>query len=131
MTTEPTEQKSRYRQYLEMVTGPLEDKRRYRQYKARTEQLPASYRTTIDALQRYMQVFGPSDQADSLLAMLEDLADLFEQSAADGTPIREIVGQDPAEFAEAFLANYPGGSWIRREQERLANAIERVAGDKS
>ncbi|MEV6866851.1 DUF1048 domain-containing protein [Streptosporangium subroseum] len=130
MATEPTEPKSRYRQYLEMVTGPLEDKRRYRQYKARTDQLPANYHTAIDALQRYMQFFGPSDQPDSLLAMLEDLADLFEQSAADGTPIREVVGEDPAEFAEAFLANYPGGSWIRRERERLGNAIDGVTGDK-
>jgi DNA-binding ferritin-like protein (Dps family) len=109
---------------------PLEDKRRYRQYKARTEQLPADYRTTIDALQRYMQVFGPSDKADSLLAMLEDLADLFEQSAADATPIRDVVGEDPAEFVEAFLANYPGGQWINRERQRLRDAIDRATGDK-
>ena len=31
----------------------LEQKKRYRQYKARMEQLPASYRTAVDALQRY------------------------------------------------------------------------------
>jgi DNA-binding ferritin-like protein (Dps family) len=42
--------------------------------------------------------------------MLEDLADLFEQAAANGIPIRGIVGQDPVEFAEAFLRNYPGVS---------------------
>ncbi|GII34879.1 DUF1048 domain-containing protein [Planotetraspora mira] len=130
MATESNEQKSRYRQYLEMVTGPLEDKRRYRQYKARTEQLPASYHTAIDALQRYMMFFGPG-KADSLLAMLEDLADLFEQSAANGTPIRAVVGEDPVEFAEAFLRNYPEGQWISRERERLANAIDRVTDDKS
>lgn len=62
----------------------------------------------IDALERYMQFFGPG-KADSLVSMLEDLADLFEQSAADGTPIRKVVGEDPVEFAEAFLRNYPGG----------------------
>ncbi|MFI6595518.1 DUF1048 domain-containing protein [Nonomuraea sp. NPDC050536] len=130
MATGPSEQKSRYRQYLEMVTGPLEDKKRYRLYKARVAQLPASYRTAVEALDRYMGYFGPGD-AESLLAMLDDLADLFEQSAADGTPVREIVGEDPVEFAEAFLRNYPGGSWIRRERERLTKAIDRVAGDES
>ncbi|GAA1277533.1 hypothetical protein Psi02_78670 [Planotetraspora silvatica] len=129
MATESNEQKSRYRQYLEMVTGPLEDKRRYRQYKARSEQLPADYHTAIEALQRYMMFFGPG-KADSLLAMLEDLADLFEQSAANGTPIRAVVGDDPVEFAEAFLRNYPEGQWISRERERLSNAIDRVTGDK-
>ncbi|WP_371786247.1 DUF1048 domain-containing protein [Streptosporangium subroseum] len=130
MTTEPTEPKSRYRQYLEMVIGPLEDKKRWRQYKARVRELPENYRTAVEALERYLMHFGPSGQADSLLEMVEDLADLFEQSAADGIPVREVVGQDPAEFAEAFLANYPGGSWIRRERERLSNAIDGVTGDR-
>ena len=61
--------------------------------------------------------------------MLEDLVDLFEQSAANGTPIREIVGEDPVEFVEAFVRNYPEGQWIIRERERLTNAIERAAGE--
>ena len=33
----------------------------------------------------------------------------FEQSAANGTPIREIVGDDPVEFVEAFASELPGG----------------------
>jgi len=110
-----------------MATGLIEQKRRYRQYKARTKQLPADYHTAIDALERYLLYFGPG-QSDSVLSMLEDLADLFEQSAANGTPIREVVGEDPVEFAEAFLRNNPEGQWISRERERLTNAIDRVAG---
>ncbi len=111
------------------LTGWIEQKRRWRQYKARTEQLPENYHTAIDALERYLTFFGPG-KANSLLSMLEDLADLFEQSAANGTPIRAIVGEDPVEFAEAFLRNYPEGQWISRERERLTNAIDRVAGDE-
>jgi len=106
------------------------DKRRWREYKARTRQLPENYRTAIDALERYLMYFGPAD-GDSAASMFEDLADLFEQAAADGTPIRAVVGEDPVEFAEAFLRNYPGGQWINRERERLANAIDRVAGSES
>ncbi len=106
------------------------DKRRWREYKARTRQLPENYRTAVDALERYLMYFGPAD-GDSAASMYEDLADLFEQAAADGTPIREIVGEDPVEFVEAFLRNYPGGQWINRERERLTNAIDRVAGNES
>jgi hypothetical protein len=62
-------------------------------------------------------------------AIYEDLIDLFEQSAANGTPIRQIVGEDPVEFIEAFVRNYPKGQWIIRERERLNNAIERAAGE--
>jgi DNA-binding ferritin-like protein (Dps family) len=109
------------------ISKTIAEKRRYRQYKARTEQLPADYHTAIDALERYMMFFGPGTGA-GVLSMLDDLADLFEQSAADGTTVRAVVGQDPVEFAEAFLRNYPEGQWISRERERLTNAIDRVAG---
>ena len=109
-------------------TGWIEQKSRYRQYKARTKRLPANYHAAIDALERYMNYFGPGT-GDGVLSMLEDLADLFEQSAANGTPIREVVGEDPVDFAEAFLRNYPEGQWIFRERERLTSAIERAAGE--
>jgi DNA-binding ferritin-like protein (Dps family) len=109
-----------------MAAGWIEQKRRWRQYKARTKRLPPSYRTAIDAVERYTHYFGPAT-GDGVVSMLEDLIDLFEQSAANGTPVREVVGDDPVEFAEAFLRNYPGGSWIVRERERLTTAINRAA----
>ena len=115
--------------WIEQVTGSLEQKKRYRQYKARTKQLPANYRTAIEALDRYLMYFGSITRGDTLVSMLEDLADLFEQSAADGTPIREIVGEDPVEFAETFLQNYSEGQWINKERERLTNAIDLAAGE--
>jgi DNA-binding ferritin-like protein (Dps family) len=115
--------------WLERVTGSLEEKKRYKQYKARKEQLPANYHTAIDALERYLTYFGSITKGDILVSMLEDLADLFEQSAANRTPIRAIVGEDPVEFAETFLQNYSEGQWINKERERLTNAIDRAAGD--
>ena len=114
--------------WIEQVTGSLEQKKRYRQYKARTKQLPANYRSAVDALERYLMYFGSITRGETLVSMLEDLADLFEQSAANGTPIREIVGEDPVEFAETFLQNYSEGQWINKERERLTSAIDRAAG---
>lgn len=127
MATESSEQKGRYRQYLEILTGSIDDKRRYRQYKARMKQLPENYRTAVEAMERYLMHFGPGDGS---MSMYEDLAELFERSAADGTPIREIFGQDPMEFVETFMANYPQGQWIARERKRFTSAIERAAGDE-
>jgi DNA-binding ferritin-like protein (Dps family) len=71
-------------------------------------QLPPTYRTTVDAIQRYLLHFGPMD-ADNAASLLEDVADLFERAAADRTPIREIVGEDPVEFVEALVGNYEKG----------------------
>ncbi|MTD16005.1 DUF1048 domain-containing protein [Nakamurella sp. YIM 132087] len=104
------------------ISGMFQEKKRYRQYKARMQELPPGYRETVGALERYLMVTGPGDGAN-LLAMLEDLADLFEQSVADGTPIAGIVGEDVVEFAEAFQRNYPRGQWITKERKKLADAV--------
>ncbi|MDP9869406.1 DUF1048 domain-containing protein [Streptosporangium brasiliense] len=128
MATGSNEPKSRYLQYLEVVTGSLEEKKRYRHYKARIKQLPENYRIAVEAVERYLMHFGPADGAGAM-AMYEDLADLFEQGAADRTPIRDIVGDDPIEFVEAFMANYPLGQYRARERNRFANAIARAAGE--
>lgn len=113
--------------WIEKVTGSIEHKKRYRRYRARTKALPAPYRTAVAALDRYLVYRGAITDGEILLTMVDDLVDLFEQSAADATPVRDVVGQDPVEFAEAFLANYPDGQWITREQARLADAIDRAA----
>ncbi len=64
-------------------------------------------------------------------AIFADLVDLFEQSATNRTPIRQIVGEDPVEFIETFVRNYPKGNWIIRERERLTNAIERASEEEA
>ncbi|MFE3454045.1 DUF1048 domain-containing protein [Nonomuraea sp. NPDC059194] len=112
--------------FLAKVIGP---KRRWRQYKARVRQLPPNYRTAVEAIERYMMHFVPTD-GDSDASRFEDLADLFEQAAADGMPIREIVGQDPVEFAEAFVQNYTEGGYVpTRARKHLTDAITRAAGE--
>ena len=95
------------------------------------EAAAANYRAAIEALERYLTYFGAITKGDVLMSMLEDLADLFEQSAANGTPIRAIVGDDPVEFAETFLRNYAEGQWINKERPRLTEAIDRAAAEDS
>ena len=93
------------------------------------EYLPENYRTAVDAIERYLMNFVPAD-LDRAESEFEDLADLFEQAATDGTPIRDIVGEDPAEFVEAFAQNYSKGGYVPdRERKRLTDAIARAAGE--
>ena len=117
--------------WIERVTGSFEDKKRWREYKTRKEQLPASYRTAIDGLERYFTYAGAIVKGGVILQMLEDLADLIEGAAADGTPIRDVVGDDPVEFADLFIANYSDGQWINKERTRLTDAIDQAEGSES
>ena len=108
---------------ISRVVGP---KGRWRAYKARVRQLPPDYRTAVEAIERYLMHFVPTD-GDSYASMFEDLADLFEQAAANGTPIREIVGEDPVEFVEVFVQNYSQGGYVPAgARKQLVDAIDRV-----
>lgn len=112
--------------FIEKIVGDLGDKRRWRAHKARVKSLPEPYRSTIEAVQRYLMYSGGITRGDVLVTMLDDLGDLFEQAASDRTPIREVVGDDPVEFVETFLANYSDGQWIGKERRRLAEAVEQA-----
>ena len=111
--------------FLSRVIG---DKRRWRAYKARVKALPENYRAAVEAIERYLMHFGAVD-GGSVASIFEDVADLFERAAADGTPIRAIVGDDPVEFVEALIRNYEKGGYVTREQDRLARAIAQAAGE--
>ncbi|BDZ48482.1 hypothetical protein GCM10025867_07230 [Frondihabitans sucicola] len=115
--------------WIEQVTGSLDDKKRWRQYKARKEHLPKNYRTAIEGIERYFMFAGSIVKGDVLVQMLEDLADLIEQAAADHTPIRVVVGDDPVEFADTFVRNYADGQWIDRERKRLTDAIDQASAE--
>jgi DNA-binding ferritin-like protein (Dps family) len=109
--------------------GWIDQKRQYRRYKHRVAQLPGSYRTAVAGIERYLYQLGGMSDGDSILTMLDDLATLFEQAAADGTSVRAVVGDDPVEFMETFLSNYPSGNWIVRERTRLVKAIDRAEAE--
>lgn len=110
--------------WIEAVTGPLEQKKQYRQHKARMEALSAPYVIAAKALHRYLMYYGGVVDGETSVTMMGDLVDLWERAAVDGTPVREIVGEDPVEFAETFAQAYGGVHWIDKERARLIRAIE-------
>jgi DNA-binding ferritin-like protein (Dps family) len=111
--------------WIELVTGSLEEKRQYRQLVRRIEALPEPYVSVAKALQRYfMYNGGVVMDGDGTLRMLGDFADLWERAAADGTPVRDIVGDDPVDFADTFVQAYAGKRWIDKERARLNKAVE-------
>ncbi|MEU9716837.1 DUF1048 domain-containing protein [Streptomyces sp. NPDC047976] len=111
--------------FIAKMIGP---KKRWRAYKARVKELPEGYRAAVEAIERYLMHFVPID-ADSNASTFEDLADLFEQAVVNGTPIRDVVGEDPVEFAEAFAQNYTEGGYVpARARKQLADDITRACG---
>ena len=112
--------------WIETLTGSLEQKRQYKQYVSRIDALPEPYGAAAKAVQRYLTYYGAVTDGETLVTMIGDHVDLWETAAADGTPVRAIVGDDPVEFAESFVAAYSGKKWIDKERARLTKAIEDV-----
>jgi DNA-binding ferritin-like protein (Dps family) len=110
--------------WIEAITGSLEQKKQYRQDKARIDALPEPYGTAAKAMHRYLMYCGGITDGDTLVTMFGDFADLWERAATDGMPVREIVGDDPVEFAETFAQAYAGTPWTAKERLRLTKAID-------
>jgi len=110
--------------WIEALTGSLEQKKQYRQDMARLKALPEPYRTAAKATHRYLMYSGGVTDGDTMVTMFTDLADLWERAATDGTPVRDVVGDDPVEFAETFAQAYVGDRWIDKERARLTSAID-------
>ena len=112
--------------WIELVTGSLEHKKQYKQAKARLDALPEPYNSVATAFHRYFMCYGGVTDGDTIVQMFGDLADLWERAAIDGTPVSEIVGEDPIEFAESFAQAYGGKRWIDKERARLNEAVDKA-----
>jgi len=83
----------------------------------RVRQLPPNYRGAVDAIERYLMHFGSMD-GDSAASLFEDVADLFEQAAADGTPIarssggpRGVRGCVDSDYSKAGMSTGSRNGW--------------------
>lgn len=110
--------------WIEALTGSLEEKKQYKEAQARLDALPEPYANVAKAIQRYLMYYSGMTDGGLMVRMNVDLADLWERAAADGTPVRDIVGSDPVDFAETFGQSYAGKQWIDKERARLVKAVE-------
>lgn len=110
--------------WIEALTGSLEQKKQYRDAKKRIDALPEPYRAVATAQHRYTMYYGGITDGDTLVQIFLDLADLWERAALDATPIADIVGDDPVEYAESYAAAYGGTQWVDKERARLIEAVD-------
>lgn len=117
--------------WIEALTGSLEQKKQYKQDKARIDALPEPYASAAKAMHRYLMYSGNITDGDTLTVMFTDLADLWERAAIDGTPVSQIAGDDPVDFAESFSEAHGGKRWVDKERKRLTDAIDHAVAEQS
>ena len=87
------------------------------EYKRRIAALPAEYRQVFQEIEKYAWHFSDHSGANMFNA-LTDLLDLFEEGAANGTPIKNITGEKVGDFAETIV-NEVAGKWTDKQKEKL------------
>lgn len=83
----------------------VEGKKQWRAHMARVKALPADYQIAYREMQKYFFKVGPVELTEGTL--LSDLLDFFEQGAADGKTVTELIGTDIAEFADGLITGSP------------------------
>ncbi|MFD7846976.1 DUF1048 domain-containing protein [Nocardia sp. NPDC004340] len=79
----------------------IEGKREWRAHVARVKALPADYQIVYKEIQKYFFKVGPVDLVGGNL--LSGLLDFFEEGAAAGTGVMELIGPDVAAFCDDLI----------------------------
>jgi DNA-binding ferritin-like protein (Dps family) len=81
----------------------IEGKKQWRAHMARVKALPPDYQIVYKEIQRYLFKVGPTDLADGRL--LSGIVDFFEEGAAAGKGVLELIGNDVAAFCDDLIKN--------------------------
>jgi DNA-binding ferritin-like protein (Dps family) len=83
------------------IQDVIEGKKQWRAHMARVKALPPDYQIVYKEIQRYLFKVGPIDAADGQL--LSGIVDFFEEGAAAGKGVLELIGNDVAAFCDDLV----------------------------
>ncbi|GHJ98000.1 hypothetical protein SNE510_75190 [Streptomyces sp. NE5-10] len=81
----------------------IEGKKQWRAHKARVKALPPDYQIVYEEMQKYLFKVGPIDLPDGPL--LPGIVTFFEEGAASGKGVLELIGNDVAAFCDGLITN--------------------------
>ena len=98
----------------------IEDKKQWRAHMARVKALPPDYQIVYKEMQRYFFKVGPIDLPDGRL--LAGIVDFFEEGAAAGKGVLELIGNDVAAFCDDLVKD------SRTHADSYQESISRESG---
>ncbi|WP_163505308.1 DUF1048 domain-containing protein [Fodinicola acaciae] len=83
----------------------IEGKKQWRAHMARVKALPRDYQIVYKEIQKYFFKVGPVGLTDGTL--LPGIVDFFEEGAAAGKGVLELIGTDVAAFCDDLVKDSP------------------------
>jgi len=94
----------------------IEGKKKWHSHVARVNALPPDYQIVYKEMQKYLLKVGPVDMVDGPL--LSGIVDFFEEGAASGQGVLELIGDDVAAFCDDLIKDSPTYADIYQESIR-------------
>ncbi|WP_327141268.1 DUF1048 domain-containing protein [Nocardia sp. NBC_01327] len=95
------------------IRDVIEGKREWRAHMARVKALPPDYQIVYKEIQKYFFKIGPVDLVEGNL--LQGIVEFFEEGAAAGTGVLELIGDDVAAFCDDLVKDSPTYADIYQE----------------
>jgi DNA-binding ferritin-like protein (Dps family) len=83
----------------------IEGKKQWRAHLGRVHALPPDYRIVYREMQKYLFKVGPVGLEDG--TVLTGIVDFFEEGAATGQGVLELIGPDVAAFCDGLIKDSP------------------------
>ncbi|MBR7836380.1 DUF1048 domain-containing protein [Actinospica durhamensis] len=83
----------------------VEGKKQWREHMARVKALPPDYEIVYREMQKYLFKVGPVALSEGNL--LSEIVDFFEEGAANGKGVLELIGTDVAAFCDDLIKDSP------------------------
>ncbi|ALE05816.1 hypothetical protein AL755_10620 [Arthrobacter sp. ERGS1:01] len=87
------------------IQNIIEAKRQWRAIAARANALPPDYQIVYKEIQKYYYKVGPTDLGDG--GLLAGIMDFFEEGAAAGRGVLQLIGNDIAAFCDDLIEDAP------------------------
>lgn len=115
--------------FLDKITGS-DLKREWKSFESRVKKLPADYQAAWQEIN--VNLWQRSDfTGRNLMPILEGVLGLFEETAADGQNIQEVLGGDIKGFCSALAGEEGAKSFRDQWREQLNKNIARKLGNRT
>lgn len=112
--------------FIEKITGS-DITKKLKNFELRVKKLPADYQTAWEEIKK--SVWPYSDfTGRNLIPILDNVLGLFEETAADGQSVKDVLGDDIKGFCIALTGEEGAKSYRDKWREQLNKNIAKKLG---
>ncbi|CAM4296110.1 DUF1048 domain-containing protein [Paenibacillus tarimensis] len=109
--------------FIEKIIGSMDDKREWKAMETRAKSLPSEYRSAYNAIKEYIWTSGGATDWKDISRIFNGILDLFEEGAASGKTVTDLIGEDAASFCDELVKD--AKTWKDKNRQKLNDKISR------